>query len=245
MNKNYVYLSLLDWSENISVEAILNAINEVFPGFMGDLEVGRISIAGRVRKFKTSFIKHYDEARQCDYLEWFGGVKSKNDPASNWSSYLMIRCHENRELLLCKDGGNVSFDAFVLLLTKIASIGNIGYGYASISNFGTGIVYDAMGITNGYPTNECQKAAAEKSSRWFMEKISMGGRPARRRYLTGMYKDVYEINVLNATHIKNESEALTGVGEIIRLNSKSYLWLVKEADLLYARRKLDELKLII
>lgn len=224
MNKKIIFLSLLDWSEEIRIKEIIEAIDASLHGFLESLEVGTISANKKNRRYAKGFIRRLSETQEFDALEWYGGVSLKSDPSLGWDSYLFIDCSNSRELMLCANAEKCSIEKFENFLRKLSIKHNLGYGYASSEYMGSDIICHVFGITNGYPKNASEKAAAKKLSAWFREKLPMGGKPAQKRYLDGMFRGFYELNILNDSHIRALRESSANISDVSHIGSKSYLW---------------------
>lgn len=245
MSNKYCYLSFIDFSEEITISGIFDALRIATPRFMKSLEVGIISSNGIRKKYKGKSINEKRFIEGADIVEWYGGPESMVDPDANWRSYLLVRTNRIREVILCGDLNSVSFIEMSTLIRMLSLVGNLGYGFASTGDSGPDIVNYVIGITNKYPSSDFERRQADKYSVWFREKIPMRDVPAKKRYLHGMYRDVYELNVLNISHVSGAGASTIGIGAIAEIGNGSYIWDVPRENLIEARVKLSAMGLIL
>jgi hypothetical protein len=245
------WLTLLDWSEQITNTSLVDLIRTRFPAVWRSLNVGSVSRAEKKSKYKSSIDKHALLSDSWDQIEWYGGVSSKLDPASKWESYLSVTSNHTRELKICSSLNEFSLENLSLFIREASLLGNLGYGFGDESDQ-PGLIFNISGITYGIPKNDVEKQKADRFSRWFSERLSMGGLPPKKRYLHGMYRGAYQINVLNRSHVsigpKGEL-SLSGMHHkfenLVSCENGTYIWSIPKRDLAEADAALIEACLVV
>ena len=253
MKKTYmIWLALLDWSSNISNGALIKLIQSLAPNYMESLDTGVLSYQGE--KVKRGYINLQTiETQSWDSIELYGGVKNKNDPAKNWRSYFLLRESPIRELMICSSSDDISINSIIHFLENAALLGNLGYGYASTSDLGADTIYYMMGLTMGYPSNDEERHIAARLSRWFKEKSSALSGNTSKKYLKGMQRGAFELNILNADHVSKleDNHIITDennnkrFGTLLELENGTFIWKLSSYEKIFAENEMFSRDLII
>ena len=241
---------MIDWSDQITNDSLLRLIAANFPIYWESLDVGTIQWAKIKRSFRTPIKNYLLDQQNWLGAEWFGGVVDRADPVKKWDSYLSIGFRENRELTICSSGADFSIAKILQFIAEVAKLGSIGYGYGDDWDE-SGLAYYIAGITYGLPKSDEEKRRADQLSRWFRERLSMSNNPPRKRYLEGMYRGVYQINVLNRSHIVEGSGGLQLkemdhlAGKLLSCGNETFIWSVSKSDLKAAEQDLSGKGLLI
>ena len=227
---------MIDWSDQITNDSLLSLIASNFPIYWENLDVGTIQWAKTKRSFRTPIKGHLIDQQGWLKAEWYGGVASHADPEKQWNSYLSINFKENKELTICSSSADFSMEKLRQFVVEATSLGSVGYGYGDEWDK-PGLTYYIAGITYGIPKNDEEKRKADQLSRWFRERLSVSNNPPRKRYLEGMYRGVYQINVLNRSHIVESPCGLKLkeldhlIGNLLSCGNETFIWSVSKSDL--------------
>jgi len=140
------------------------------------------------------------------------------------------------------------------LFPDIAKLGELRYGIGYPWHRPDSPVLHAVGITHGVPRTEPARSSATTDSVWFAERIPMGKNAPRMRHLQGMVRDVYEENLISATHLEMSlgKSSLgswireSSVGTLEALGRNNFLWRLNRAkQRVVAREKLAASQLLI
>lgn len=241
---------MVDWADQITNESLLRLIATNFPIYWASLNVGTVQRTKAKRSYRTP-IEHLTD--QCEWLkaEWYGGTVSGLDPEKQWNSYLSVNFREGRELTICLSSADSSMENLLQFIVDASKLGNLGYGYGDDWD-APGLTYYIAGITYGLPCGEEEKRKADRLSRWFRERLPMPGNPPRKRYLEGMYRGVYQINVLNRSHVVESSQEGSQprgldhiVGRLLPCDNDTFIWSVPTFELAEVECDLGNKELLI
>lgn len=243
--------ALFDWSAEINVKSFLELIKLSFPHVWQELNVGSVRKGVKKIGYKVEIDRVISDVDKWQECEWYGGVGSKSDPDREWRSYLSLSCGKSPELILSSSLNEFSFDKLTAFVRDASRLGNLGYGIGC-ERLAEGITYYLSGVSYGIPKTPQEKAEGERLSRWFRERLEMGGAPALKRYLAGMQRGAFPFNVLNSTHVTVGIEgqlSLNGAkdapGELQQFQNGVYLWSVPHALLKAADDLLEKKGFVI
>jgi hypothetical protein len=232
MKNVMTWLVLLEWTPDININFLLDTIESVAPNYIRSLDVGVLGDGKLKKKIYQTLDPKKLIGESLDSIEFYGGVRNEADPAADWDSYLLLRENPSRELMICSNHKEISLSSISHILKIAAEIGNLGYGFASTSMLGADTVYYMMGLTKGYPSSDNERQNSERLSRWFREKSRKISRDNPRKYLNGMQRGVFDLNILNRTHIKKliecgliKPETLNAIlGAISDFGNETFQW---------------------
>jgi hypothetical protein len=246
-----IWLTLLDWSEQIANEVLLDLIRKTFPEVWDSLDVGSVTRSGKKTKYKSSIEKQALPLNVWERIEWYGGALIKMDPEHKWQSYLSITSDRTRELVICSSIESLLPERLLSFFEEASKLGNLGYGFGDDFDR-PGITYYISGITFGLPKDEMERQEAKRLGRWFSERLSMGGLTPKKRYLHGMYRGAYQINLLNRSHVTIGSTgriSLSGIshnhGTLVSRENDNYIWSIPRNELAFAEAELAKADLIV
>lgn len=123
------------------------------------------------------------------------------------------------------------------LVRLLASLCSLGYGYIFDWVGSSDPAFHALGITHqNVEGNDEDEEQEDSDERWFNERVLKP--PLGRRYLdSGMFRDIYEINILNTSHLNRIAERLgveafqsEGWGTLTALPNGTWLWNMEMHD---------------
>ena len=135
-------------------------------------------------------------------------------------------------------------------ITALSRVCSLTYGYSfNWSSYGEPELY-ALGITQ-YSKTAPQDGKAEADARWFNERVLNAGNG--RYKIGGMLRSVYEMNLLNLTHLnhKVDGHTLGGIieqeawGGLVELSNSNWLWKVPQGSVESIFKYLDRRGFII
>jgi hypothetical protein len=246
-----IWLSLMDWSKQIDTKSILESIRASYPTLFNSLDTGIVFKGKRRSVYRASIQKHLHGIDEWEKCEWFGKASCKEDPEREWESYLSIDTQNGGHLIACSSLKEFSLDSLPKFVFDLATLGQLGYGYGGKSDR-SGLIYYICGITHGIPNNQNEKLLAMRLSRWFRERLSMAGEPPKKRYLSGMFRDAYSINVLNNSQVEKDANGcifIKGspetIGQLTSINNDTYVWIIPKSELKATEQLLNKNNLLI
>jgi hypothetical protein len=247
-----LWLSIVDFSEEITNDSLLSLIASHFPSYWRDLDVGSIQRGVEKKKYRTAIENHCADQQLWSKIEWYGNVASKSDPEKDWESYLSATFAGSRDLTICSTSSDFSTERLIQFVCAASELGSLGYGYGGDWD-AEGLTYYIAGITYGLPKSLEEKRRADELSRWFSERLPIANSPAKKRYLKGMYRGAYEINVLNRSQVDDGAQKslqlreLNGsqLGTLSYCENGTFLWTLAGSDLTAAEQLLLDKQLII
>ena len=246
------WLHLLDWSSSISSADLVAAVQLRAAKFFDSLNFGVVHRRGRDDLFKHVSSSSITSLFDSGGGEFYGASSHKDDPTKSWESYFLIKDDDgSRELIMCAQGNILSCSDMIGIINSLGKIGSLGYGYGG-SEFDHDLLHYIIGISSGYPSNDEQRDKALKLSRWFTERLSMRGSPARKRYLNGMYRDLFRINIITHNHLVTlrsvggpEAFEMLFSKSLIEVGEENFLWIPGDDEKDAAREILSECGLMI
>jgi len=240
--KNMIVV-IYDWSGNLNFSFMMAGIESIMNEYFVSLSnCGMYKAEGRKRVFyeKIDFLNKDVKSE----VEIYGSLKRRKD-IDAWESYFLYKKSNHGSTMILEASLNIlKIESIVELMKRFSSISNIGYGYAKKSVGGAGGVFEALGVTFGFPKSPIEKKKADEDSRWFDERLLVNG-SQKMRHLKGMFRSVYEVNIINDFHlsIDIDGRSLRSVvtededfGELIGLNNGSYIWVIPEDQVARIRK---------
>lgn len=129
-------------------------------------------------------------------------------------------------------------------LRKLAELGDLGYCTVFTQEDQSSPSFYACGITHGEIRTDEDAEIARRNSIWFMERLSMGGNAPKMRHMSGLLRDVYELNVLNASHeqaVVDGQDLVAWISEsrirgtLVRISRHNMLWSVPSVYIRHIR----------
>ena len=141
------------------------------------------------------------------------------------------------------------------LIIDLSVFGKLNYGFGYSWSKSTDPSLHAVGLTAGLPRTPGEWLNADHDALWFEERLSRPPAAPKMRHLKGCLRDVYELNVLNDTHLKTKmhgGETLehfvrsrTAFGTIISGENGASVWTVPVDRIPAARAVLQRANILI
>ncbi|WAC63612.1 hypothetical protein OVA13_02125 [Pseudoxanthomonas sp. SL93] len=228
-------LAIYDWDTGVGCLDIFNSVKEYFlenDFFLHDFSV-LVSGWPRSKKLRIDQIDHE--------------IKNRSDVKSIEGSFLGD----------CKDGyffitGSASPASFAFvrvpiylesetlfnsLIDLLSSKLKISYGCVFCWDKDHDSMLYALGITHQISDGDPDELQSEGDARWFNERIM--NPPVGRRFKNqGMFRDVYDANIINESHLNctvgglifTEAVRRNSWGRIIKYKNSTWVWITKGAD---------------
>lgn len=234
MNNKKMIAVIYDWPKNLTFPSVIDGIKFCLPDCFASLSMRGMYKIGD----KKIFYNEIDlrEKRICDEVEVHGSLEEKRN-IDTWNSYLLYKNSNIGSVLILSASLDILKVGLIFDFMKdLSEISNIGYGYVKKSIDGPSSIFEALGVTLGFPESSSEKKKAEEDARWFEERLLMHGRQ-KMRHLKGMFRSIYEVNFINDLHLALEinGESLKSLinngkdfGELIKINNGSYIWTIPE-----------------
>jgi hypothetical protein len=244
-------LTLYDWNDQLTVADLIHALPETVVCRM--TSAGSVLAVNGKKRTRAVSLKTILAAANAESIE----VEASEPPrGTSRNVFSYINRKGKKTLIISGDRSVFSWESCFAYLQRIASHGNLGYGYADSRTIDERAVYFALGISFGHPTTPEEQAVANTISRWFRERIPMKTVPPLNRHLTGFFRDVFEVNIITDSHLGQLCEdgntlqakiegAQGALGYIESLANQSYVWVLPLDTRRHARKLLEDGRVII
>lgn len=174
-------------------------------------------------------------------------ISDSSDPELSWSSYFSLSCTKQgaKTFILAFNEPEMDDGTIRCLIEKLSSHGNFGYGFFTKYNGNGDGRYFCVGVSTGTSSSK----EMDDDARWMIERIVMRGDDfPRNRHLQGMFRAVFEMNILDIKHVSNlfglcNDKSFTT--ELTELKNNNYLWVPSEENRRIFEEILKKNKLLI
>jgi hypothetical protein len=224
-------LSIYDGGAEVHCSAIYRKVQDYFVAGGFSLADCSLLVSGRPKAKRLNPLSVYEAIRDQNDIDSIEGHIVHPEGADGY--FIMSGSASLAPIifvqLLARSEAKHSLER---LIESLAEICLLNYGYVFDWGKAQSPAFYALGITHqlaGAPEIDAEQQAAD--ARWFNERAFRP--PVGRRYRdTGMLRGIYELNILNANHLKrtidgNEiAEAIrcNGWGGIKKLPNGAWLW---------------------
>lgn len=224
---------LFEWS--VDLEPLYKGLFEDVHRYFSKDNVYVLTINGNAKFLskEDELRKAFDVTDKPVSIEIYSCVKDKSDPESGWQSYLCCgqRPSGQRELIFATKDESMERENIIKLVEDLSKLGKLGYGFSFKTNSGLDGRYFARGLS----TTDSTSLQRDVDSRWFNERLIFKGEEpaAKRRHLNGHFKDVFDYNIINGSHVSSlRSLTLSPetIGEIEELFNDTYLWIPNRSN---------------
>ena len=197
---------------------------------------------GKWRKGRWNVLSDIDFSSGVAGCEFYGRVTDEKRPLDTCGFYMCINCRgDGRYFVFTSLGTILPAKSIEVFIRALSAKGWVGYGFGCLGESFRDPYYYAIGITKGYSSDATHDVLASSNARWMAQIIAT---QEKKSYLNGKIKDVYELNILNTTHV--DAMLQTGVafgmeintrgpGDIYRVEDGVYLWKLDLEELREAR----------
>lgn len=235
MIKNHKRVMVLyDWLGDLTPCELLSNSRVYLKEYFSSLTAKGIVKSGG----KTSRYSHLSPGNfvEMSKVEVYGSARARRD-LSEWDSYFLYTKSEiSSTIIFSALPGMLKNELVFDFLEKISCTTNLGYGYMKDCSIDSNPIFEALGVTFGYPRTAEEAEIAARDSRWFEERLVMSGEK-KMRHLRGKFRSVYEVNIINGDHlsVKIDGTSLREhlsvdpyYGKLLCLNNGSYIWTLPE-----------------
>lgn len=166
----------------------------------------------------------------CTYIELFKTKPGYKQLVFGWSVSACITTSGGKTIIFCFDNDLHDFSETFMseLMLAVSGMCKPTYGIAYQREFSKGPQLYAIGMVSGLGYGADGMKEADRIGAWMRERL------AENRHTQGMFRDVYDLNLLSRRHIEaivngqsfGNWVRQTGNGEISELSNGLYWWSV-------------------
>lgn len=228
-------LAIYDWDSKSHCSRIYRSVSEYFIAGDFSIEDCFLLVSGWPKS------KRLDPDRVEEIIQDMSDIKSIEGHfinASGAEAYFLISGNSSSApiIFIRMPDQFESRHSLELLIESLAASAFLAYGYVFSWDAEEDPAFYALGITHVGAGGVIDSEQADADERWFNERVLTRG--ARRYRDSGMFRGVYETNVINIQHLERviggeklaEVIKSRGWGEVKRISDENWLWKTTNHD---------------